>query len=104
MALSILLAGALAGCSAESVHHQLHWMVYGHDRVWYHERTYLGPATESRAHLESEYGALQETGEKVLGMPVLNTAAGAASPYVPTVLMLEQNSQTCIVYALSGGP
>jgi hypothetical protein len=28
------------------LHQELHWMVFGYDRVGYHNRTYLGPSKE----------------------------------------------------------
>lgn len=104
LVLWMLMAMALCGCSPQSVHHQIHWIVCGHDLVWYHDRTYIQPQTEPLTQLTSEYGPLYPTGERVIGLPVLDTGAGMASAYVPTVLMLRKDTQTCIVYALSGGP
>lgn len=87
-----------------NLHHALHWLVYGYDRVWYDNRTYLDPGKVTLDKLESAYGKLYPTGEKVRGMPVLDTKEGMSSPYVPTVLILQKDDRNCIVYELSGGP
>jgi hypothetical protein len=87
-----------------NLHHALHWLVYGYDRVWYHNRAYLDPDNVPLNNLESAYGKLYPTGEKVRGMPVLDTKEGMSSPYVPTVLILQKDDRNCIVYELSGGP
>ena len=99
-----LVTFAVAGCSPAAIHHRLHWMLYGQDRVWYHGRTYLHAGIDTLTDLRGKYGALHPTGEKVMGMPVLETEAAMTSSNAPTVLMLEKGGNTCIVYVLSGGP
>jgi hypothetical protein len=87
-----------------NLHHALHWLVYGYDRIWYHNRAYLDPDNVPLNNLESAYGKLYPTGEKVRGMPVLKPKAAVNSPYVPMVLILQKDDANCVVYDLSGGP
>ncbi len=90
-----------------NLRHELHWIIYGYDGVWYHNREYLGPGkagNDTLEHLESKYGKLYPTGEKVRGLSVLETKGAIQSPYAPTVLILQKNDTNCIIYALSGGP
>lgn len=84
--------------------HDLHWIVYGYDRVWYRDRAYVNPGTIACRQAAARYGSLTPTGAQVTGLPVLAPAAGARSRYVPTVLMLQQSRSLCTTYALSGGP
>lgn len=87
-----------------NLRHALHWIVYGYDEVWYHNRAYISPGQDTRLHLPAEYGNLSATGEKVMGLPVLATPESKRSSYAPTLLMLQENPKQCIVYELSGGP
>lgn len=87
-----------------SLHHSLHWMVYGHDRVWYRDRTYILPKQISAAKADALYGPLIDTKASVIGMQVLDTKGSLNSPDVPTVLLLRKNDTTDIEYVLSGGP
>lgn len=86
--------------------HELHWLVYGYDRVWYRDRTYVGPETVPLARLRAEYGPLTPTGERVVGLAVLAPRAADRPPYRtgPTVLILRENARDALVYSLSGGP
>lgn len=104
--LILVLAMFVARAYIPSVNHRLHWMVYGYDRVWYHNRTYIGPNSDTLQNVESKLGTLYPTGEKVLGLPVLDTKAALQTIHVsvPTLLILEKNNTTCTAYELSGGP
>jgi len=103
--LILVIAMFLGRAYIPSVNHRLHWMVYGYDRVWYHNRTYIGPYSATLRNVQSKLGTLYPTGEKVIGLPVLDTKAALQSIHttVPTLLILENNT-TCTVYELSGGP
>jgi hypothetical protein len=87
-----------------NLRHELHWIAYGYDRVWYRDRTYINPTTDTLTRLESLYGKLLPTGEKVIGFNVLNTPEGMKSPYALSVLILQKDKDNCLVYELSGGP
>jgi hypothetical protein len=92
--------------------HRIHWMRYGYDRVWYHNRDYLGPSTEMNfAQLNQTYGQGQTflpTGDKVIGLPVYDTPRSLAfqkqHQVVSTLLFLKKSDGNFIVYSLSGGP
>lgn len=92
--------------------HAAHWIVYGHDKVWYHNRAYLDPSHEFTAQaLEMKYGQGQKfipTGDKVMGLPVYDTPRSLAFQkqrhVVPTLLILCEQDGNFIVYDLSGGP
>lgn len=73
-------------------------------KVHYHNRDYVNPGTDTLKHLESEYGTLVPTGERVNGLPVLDTKKSLNSKYPTTILILKKNDTTCEVYDLSGGP
>ncbi len=87
-----------------NLHHAAHWFVYGYDQVWYRDRAYVYGSQMARHQADSEFGPLEPTGQTVIGLPVLETPLAAHSPYVPTILVLQKNPQTDIVYGLSGGP
>lgn len=60
---------------------KVHWMGYGYDRVWYHNRSYIDPSQPiSLATLEQTYGQggkFIPTGQTVIGLPVYNNPARA---------------------------
>ncbi|QSO48428.1 hypothetical protein [Alicyclobacillus mengziensis] len=95
-----------------NLHQKLHWIVYGYDRVWYHNRTYLGPSKEINWNeLESTYGQGEKfiaTGDKVIGLPVYDTPRSLAFQkqrnVVSTLLFLKKPDGNFVVYSLSGGP
>ncbi len=72
--------------------------------VEYRARRYFAPLTTPCAREASLYGPLHDSGQKVIGLPILMTVREEALPYVPTVLILQRDSQTCLVYSLEGGP
>lgn len=94
-----------------NLHQALHWMVYGYDRVWYHNRTYLGPSNELtleqiKSGFEKET-KLIPTGEKVIGLPVYDTPNSIEAQKqgeTSTVLILKKHNGSFIEYSLSGGP
>lgn len=92
-------------------HHRLHWMVYGYDQVWYHNRTYLLPIELTSEETEKKYGQGEKfvpTGDKVIGLPVYETSSSLEfqkqRQVVSTLLFLKKPNGNFIVYALSGGP
>jgi len=87
----VVVVVALSGCGTPS-------------KVTYHNRDYVNPGMDTLKHLESEYGTLVPTGEKVNGLPVLDAKKSMNSGYETTVLILKKNDTTCEVYDLSGGP
>jgi hypothetical protein len=110
-AVGLLLAAGVAGRVARvlahgdgNVCHELHWIVYGYDRVWYRQRTYVDPTSMAFSRAEAYYGPLVATRATVIGLPVLLPNGLAPSSEVPTVLILRSNSGSVLVYALSGGP
>ncbi|KPV42538.1 hypothetical protein [Alicyclobacillus ferrooxydans] len=92
--------------------HRIHWMRYGYDRVWYHNRDYVGPSKEMTfAQLNQLYGQGQTflpTGDKVIGLPVYDTSRSLPfqkqHQVVSTLLFLKKPDGKFIVYSLSGGP
>ena len=96
-----------------NIQQQLHWMVYGYDRVWYHNRTYLGPSKDFTPEAIKKMHYLKgqkfiATGEKVIGLPVYDTQLSQTFQIkqngVTTLLFLKKPNGNYIVYTLSGGP
>ena len=95
-----------------TLHQKLHWIVYGYDRVWYRNRTYVSPSKPmSFTQLEKTYGDGEKfipTGATVIGLPVYATASDLSfqkrQHVSPTLLFLKKVNGSFIVYSLSGGP
>lgn len=87
-----------------TLHQDIHWMVYGYDRVWYGGRTYLNPTTRPCRQVASQFGPLRPTAARVIGRPVLAIGPVWPPPFAPTVLILADGHGACTLYALSGGP
>ncbi|RLQ94567.1 hypothetical protein [Falsibacillus albus] len=89
-----------------NLHQEIHWMVYGYDRVWYHDRTYLQPTKEyTPTQAVQKFGQgkrLYPTGEKVIGLPVYSSHKKQDG--LTTLLILKKHNGNFIVYTLSGGP
>jgi hypothetical protein len=108
----IAFVTALVFCLASpSVQHQIHWIRYGYDRVWYHNRDYVSPSEYTAQEVELQFGQGQKlipTGDKVIGLPVYDTPRSLAIQkqrhVVSTSLLLKKPNGDFIVYALSGGP
>lgn len=54
--------------SGGNLHHAVHWFVYGYDRVWYRNRTYVDPTPQSWGWADAHYGPLEAMGQTVIGM------------------------------------
>jgi hypothetical protein len=50
-----------------------HRLQYGNDRVYYHDRRYYYPQNRTLADLPVNGDELVATGEKVIGLPVMDT-------------------------------
>lgn len=89
-----------------NLHQEIHWMVYGYDRVWYHNRTYLHPTKEfTPKQVVKKLGKgnrLYPTGEKVIGLPVYSP--NKKQKGLTTLLILKKHNGNFIVYTISGGP
>lgn len=84
-----------------------HGLRYGNDRVYYHDRIYYSH-NRTFADLPVNGNELVPTGEKVIGMPVMDTPSSMQFQkernVVPTLLILKQSNDKFVVYGLSGGP
>ncbi|MGV3467364.1 MAG: hypothetical protein ACO1OT_19000 [Heyndrickxia sp.] len=95
-----------------NLHQEIHWMIYGYDRVWYHNRAFLGPSKElSLEQVKKQFEQGQKlipTGEKVIGLSVYDTPNSIAfqkqQDLVTTLLILKKHNGNFIEYSLSGGP
>ncbi len=94
-----------------NLHQELHWMVYGYDRVWYHNRAYSGPSKElTLEQVKNDFEQEQKlipTGEKVIGLRVYDTPSSIEAQKqekTATVLILKQHNGSFIEYSLIGGP
>jgi hypothetical protein len=82
-----------------NLYHDMHWIVYGYDEVWYHGRNYIYPRnTACRA-----YSPLTSTNTWLIGMRMLKPAP-ALHGLTPTLVILQKTPARCVVYTLSGGP
>lgn len=100
-AVPVLLA---AEKTPTTIVHDVHWLVFGYDRVWYRGRTYWSPTTRPCRQVADEMGPLRPTAARVIGRPVLAIGPVWPPPFAPTVLILADGQGACTVYALSGGP
>ncbi|MFQ3543195.1 hypothetical protein Q7A53_03860 [Halobacillus rhizosphaerae] len=93
-----------------NLHQELHWMVYGYDRVWYHNRAYSGPSKEMTLEQVKnvfEQEQIMPTGEKVIGLNVYDTPSSIKAQKqekTATVLILKKHNGSFIEYSLIGGP
>lgn len=107
----LILIVILAYVVSPSIRHQVHWMRYGYDRVWYHNRDYINPREYSAEDVERQFGQGEQfipTGDKVIGLPIYDTPRSLAvhkqRHVVSTLLFLKKSNGDFIVYELSGGP
>ncbi len=81
---------------------------HGNERVYYHNRVYYAPQNKTLGELPLNGDELVPTGEKVIGLPVMDTLSSIQFQkernVVPTLLILKQSDDRYIVYSLSGGP
>jgi hypothetical protein len=99
--------------SGGNLNQEIHWMIFGFDRVWYHNRTYLAPSRDFTPEEIKKLHYLKgqkfiATGEKVIGLPVYDTQLSQTFQLkqngVSTLLFLKKSNGNFIVYTLSGGP
>lgn len=88
-----------------NLHQEIHWMIYGYDRVWYHNRTYKGPSKElTLEQAKQQIGSrktLIKTDKKVIGLTVYVTSD--ALEHQPSLIFLGKQNGKLLEYELSGG-
>ncbi len=92
----------------EELYKLAHRIKHGNDRVYYHDRTYYSPIIKTFDDLPVPGDELIPTGEKVIGLPVMDTPSSMQFQkernVVPVLLILKQSDDYFLVYVLSGGP
>lgn len=92
----------------EELYKLAHRLKHGNDRVYYHNMTYEYPQIKTLNDLPVPGGELIPTGEKVIGLPVMDTPSSMQIQkernVVPTLLILKRSDGNFLVYGLSGGP
>ena len=85
-----------------------HQVRYRNARVYYHDRMYYNPQSRTFENLPVNGNELIPTGEKVIGLPVMDTPSSMQFQkernVVPTLLILKLSNDKFLVYSLSGGP
>ncbi len=106
-ALIIVLISTIMSVRGD-IYNLAHRLRYGNDRVYYHDRIYYNPQNRAFEELPVKGDELVPTGEKVIGLPVMDTPGSMQFQkernVVPTLLILKQSNDKFLVYSLSGGP
>lgn len=100
-----VVAFLVSGCGlSTAVGNRVNWVVNSHQKVHIFHRDYLLGSTMSLKRARARYGPLTADGH-FLGLTILEKPGTSAHPeVVPTILILERNPHTCLIYGLSGGP